>query len=116
MSRTFRTMAYSHATHYDGYQDHVYRTQVMSREQVRQLYRQWCDGKIIDADRLHRCRELPLYNLAQAAHRTVFRNRCSYRQRITAIRKTKAARRSSERAQRLRETREIIYRVMIEDY
>jgi len=102
VSRTYRRMAYSPEPHYDGYQDRWYHTQVMDRETVRKLYRDYLAGHIKELDHLllvTRDRwELDPTTLAKAAHRTVFRNRCSYRQRITAIRLAKKARRKTERA------------------
>jgi hypothetical protein len=84
MSRTYRAMAHSNASH--TYQDHVYYDDVMPPERVRELYRRLLRGEIKDVDMLHyRSWNYPLYDLVKHAHKTVFRNRCSYRQRIHAI-------------------------------
>ena len=102
MSRTYRAMARNYARHYDGYQDHVYGNQVMAVEEVRKLYRQYLRCELPEYDdeyllSLGRFNLTPI-QLAQHAHRTVFRNRCSYRQRMHAIRNAKKARRKTERA------------------
>jgi hypothetical protein len=85
MSRTYRAMAHSYRTCSQSYQDIMYHDNVMPREHVRELYRRLLRGEIKDENPTHRLRWYTLHDLVKHAHKTVFRNRCSYRQRMHAI-------------------------------